>query len=194
MDVYRILGLVLVAGFYGLYAVMQFTLRRRNIVASVLVHGGRRGRALAVELALMLWSIGMTAVQVASLITGWQWRMPGLVRVLGLLLMAAVVAMLALTTLTIRGALRAGISSKDTSLLIVHGIYSQTRNPTSLAFDLLYVGTVLVCPNVATVLGAFLSIGLMHLQIRWQEAYSARELGEPYLAYCARTPRYLLFL
>ena len=84
------------------------------------------------------------------------------------------------------------LSPQKTSRLVVSGIYRYSRNPMYLGFAMLLLGWALWLSNflALAVLPAFVA-AINRLQIAPEEAALARLFGADFLAYKARTRRWL---
>lgn len=79
----------------------------------------------------------------------------------------------------------------DTWGVIDTGPYARVRNPLYLGNGLMFIGVGLACgPVWAAAWVALLGVHYS-LVVRWEEANLSRQLGEPYLDYLARVPRWL---
>ena len=87
---------------------------------------------------------------------------------------------------------RAGIPINDKISLVSNGIYSVSRNPAFLAFDLMYIGILLAFYNFDLLLITIICIILFHLQIvKVEEEYLKKSFGDEYRRYCKKVNRYL---
>ena len=75
--------------------------------------------------------------------------------------------------------------------LITHGIYRFTRNPLALSVDLLALGVLLLAPSWLALVSLIANVVAYEWKIGIEEAYLREAHGEAYVAYCARTRRYL---
>ena len=71
------------------------------------------------------------------------------------------------------------------------GPYHFTRNPQLVGGFLFVVGYALLWPSILGFLWAALWLPIAHLMVRCEEAHLLDVFGKEYVAYCARTPRYL---
>jgi protein-S-isoprenylcysteine O-methyltransferase Ste14 len=86
---------------------------------------------------------------------------------------------------------RVGIRYEQKTKLVTTGIYSLSRNPYFLSYDLLFVGIFLVFPIFIFLL---LTLGLIltfHQMILEEERYLLGAQGTRYHQYKAKTRRYL---
>lgn len=195
MEWTAITALILVCVFYVAYIGKQVALRVRGIRGSRLGKGGKQGMVLTIEMLLLVATYAMAAVQLVSLLGIFpSAALPLWARSMGLacLLLADIVFCLSL--LAMKDSWRAGIDLSTQTKMVTGGIYHFSRNPAFLAFDLMYIGTMLVVPNASTLAIGMACIILLHFQILHEEAFLPMVFGEEYLAYAARTPRYFGFL
>lgn len=193
MALNRILGLMLIALFYGAYFAKQIGMRRRGILSSRLASRDKHGRVFALELALLLSTLLTGALQLLCLLMGWEAYAPAPLQVgIGACLAAAGVAFFLLAMGTMRDNWRAGLETRQRTQLVTGGLYRHSRNPAFVGFDLLYIGIALLCPSIWLAALSAASIGLLHLQILQEERHMQALFGDAYRQYRARTPRYLL--
>jgi len=75
--------------------------------------------------------------------------------------------------------------------LVTRGVYRFVRNPLALSADLLALGVLLLAPTWLALASLSLSLVGYECKIRVEEAYLREAHGAAYVAYCARTGRYL---
>ena len=84
------------------------------------------------------------------------------------------------------------ISVGEKNSLVTSGIYSVSRNPAFLAFDLMHIGILINFYNCLLLMLTVFSILIFHLQIvKVEEKYLINTFGEEYLCYCRKVNRYL---
>ena len=88
---------------------------------------------------------------------------------------------------------RVGVSEGATGELVDGGLYSISRNPTSLGHLMLLVGMALAIPSIATLFAVLLYWLCVRFQVQQEEAVLKNSLGEPYKNYMSSTPRWLGF-
>jgi protein-S-isoprenylcysteine O-methyltransferase Ste14 len=86
---------------------------------------------------------------------------------------------------------RLGIDQDHPGLLVTTGIYSYSRNPVYLFFDLYFLGTFLINGSLFFLIMTVLVALNLHYQILQEERFLASTHGATYEAYCARTARYI---
>jgi protein-S-isoprenylcysteine O-methyltransferase Ste14 len=86
---------------------------------------------------------------------------------------------------------RIGIDQKVASKLVTSGLFARCRNPIFLGMRINMLGLFFILPNAATLAILVASEILMGVQVRLEEAHLRETMGQPYLDYCARVPRWL---
>jgi protein-S-isoprenylcysteine O-methyltransferase Ste14 len=86
---------------------------------------------------------------------------------------------------------RLGIDENHPGVLVTTGIYSHSRNPIYLFFDLYFLGTFLINGSLFFLLMTILVALNLHFQIVQEERFLANAHGAVYEVYCAKTPRYI---
>ena len=108
---------------------------------------------------------------------------------MGLLLLALYIGLAALYEM--KNSWRVGIRYDQKTDLVTKGIYSFSRNPYFLSYDLLFTGILFIFP---TLVFLALTLGLMivfHLMILEEERYLTKVQGKLYQNYRSKTGRYL---
>ena len=86
---------------------------------------------------------------------------------------------------------RAGISESEKTKMVTRGIYSVSRNPAFLGFDLMYIGLLLMFFSIVLAVTTFFVILMFHLQISQEERFLVSIFGEQYMRYKKTVCRYL---
>lgn len=86
---------------------------------------------------------------------------------------------------------RIGVNEDDRPHLVSQGLFARSRNPIFLAMRMALWGMLLVQPTALSLCLAALGEVLMQIQVRLEEAYFARHLGEVYARYQAKVPRWV---
>jgi protein-S-isoprenylcysteine O-methyltransferase Ste14 len=115
---------------------------------------------------------------------------PAAVEAAGWALMLLALALVVTAQTQMGAAWRVGIDEKATPL-ITHGLYRVVRNPIYSAMGVLCLGAVLVAPSVWSVAGAVGIMVALALQTRLEERHLIRVHGPRYLAWAARTGRFV---
>ena len=88
---------------------------------------------------------------------------------------------------------RIGIDRKTAGQLVTGGIFSVSRNPIYVAFDLIFIAVFLINGTWFFLIFAVLAILAVHMQTLREEKFLAQCYGEEYEQYRRRTPRYLIW-
>ena len=186
---YRIMALLVLAVFYGIYLVKQWRQKRRGI-QTMQIGRGKDAQTHTVETLMGIATVGIIPAQLLSIAFGWSHlhanaRFTGFcVGLLGdLIFLISVVCM--------KDSWRAGIPVKDKTELVTDGVYAYSRNPAFLGFDLQYIGVLLMYCNLLTGVFTAFAITMLHLQILQEERYLTAAFGAEYLEYRHQVLRYL---
>jgi protein-S-isoprenylcysteine O-methyltransferase Ste14 len=88
---------------------------------------------------------------------------------------------------------RIGIDRKTAGTLVTGGIFSISRNPIYVGFDLLFIGILLMNGTWFFLIFAVLAIVAVHAQILREEKFLTQRYGEAYERYRKEAPRYLIW-
>lgn len=87
---------------------------------------------------------------------------------------------------------RAGVQREDKTELVTTGIYSISRNPAFLGFDLMYIGILVTFFNWYLCFATSIVLVFFHLQIvNVEEDFLIETFGEEYLQYKKKVCRYI---
>ena len=115
------------------------------------------------------------------------------VRIAGLALVSFGLITFILAFLSFGNSWRIGIDRQKPGTLVTGGIFSITRNPIYLAFDLMFVGMFLMNVTWFFMIFALLAAVACHFQILREEEFLRRQYGHDFEEYCRRTARYLIW-
>ena len=186
---FRILALLVLAGFYGVYLVKQWRQKRRGIQTMQIGHG-KDAQTHTVETLMGIATVGIIPAQLLSIRFGWS-HLPANVRFTGFCVGMLGDLIFLISVLCMKDSWRAGIPDKDRTELVTDGIYRYSRNPAFLGFDLQYIGVLLMFCNLLTAAFTAFAVTMLHLQILREERYLAAAFGTEYLDYRRRVFRYL---
>ena len=186
---YRLLALFVLAVFYGIYLVKQWRQKRRGIRTMQI---GRRkdSQIHTVETLMGIATVGIIPAQLLSIAFGWS-HLSANARFTGFCIGMVGDLIFLISVLCMKDSWRAGIPDRDRTELVTDGIYSYSRNPAFLGFDLQYIGVLLMYCNLLTGMLTAFAIVMLHLQILQEEKFCAAAFGESYLQYKSRVCRYL---
>lgn len=186
---YQVLALAILIIFYSIYLIKQWMQKRRGIKTMQI---GRRkdSNIHTVETLMSIATVGIIPAQLLSILFGWS-HLSSNARFTGFCVGAIGDIIFLISVLCMKDSWRAGIPDRDKTELVTDGIYSYSRNPAFLGFDLLYIGVLLMYCNLLTLMFTIFAIIMLHLQILQEERYLASVFGEDYQKYRYKVFRYL---
>lgn len=186
---FRLLALLVLAVFYGIYLVKQERQRHRGI-KTMQIGRRRDAQTHTVETLMGIATVGVIPAQLLSIGFGWS-HLPAGVRFAGFCVGLLGDGIFLISVLCMKDSWRAGIPDRDKTELVTDGIYRYSRNPAFLGFDLQYIGVLLMFCNLLTAACTVFAIVMLHLQILQEERYLIAAFGAEYLDYRSRVHRYL---
>lgn len=193
MNIFQLLGLILITTFYSAYIFKQMTQRKQGIQTNRLLKGDKPKRTRNIEWWLTLFTFLMPAIQYGSIIFENQLSIhqPGsFTRICGLLPATIGVVYFICALTAMKNNWRAGVDKTQHTNLVTNGIYRISRNPAFMGFDLLYWGIMLAFSNLIIVLATAITILLIHLQILEEEKHLSATFGKAYKEYKKKVRRY----
>lgn len=184
---YRIMALLVLAVFYGIYLLKQWRQKRRGIRTMQI---GRRKDTHAVETLMGIATVGIIPAQLLSIVMGWS-HLGANARFTGFCIGLSGDLIFLISVLSMKDSWRAGIPEGDRIKLVKDGIYAYSRNPAFVGFDLQYIGVLLMYCNLLTGLFTVFAIVMLHMQILQEEKYLTSAFGAEYLEYRHQVYRYL---
>lgn len=186
---YCLLTVAVLAIFYGIYFTKMLVQKRHGIHTRQL--GRRKEKALhRVEILMSVATLAIVPIQLVSAFLGWS-CLPSTVRIIGFFVGLTGNGIFLAAVLYMKDSWRAGIPEKDKTSLVTNGIYSFSRNPAFLGFDMMYIGVLLMYCNVLTGIFTAFCVVMLHLQILQEEKYMTATFGKTYLGYKKRVFRYI---
>ena len=188
--IFRIIALIIMAAFYACYFIKMLVQKKRGIKTTQ-IGSGKTGFVKGVECTMMVSTYLVVVVEIVSVVMGttimppWMRWLGAGIGVLGVIVFIAAV-------ITMRDSWRAGVSTTDNTELVTSGIFSISRNPAFLGFDLVYVGILLMFFNWPLFAASIFAVLMFHLQIvNVEEDFLLDTFGDDYLQYRKRVKRYL---
>lgn len=182
--------LILMALFYACYFTKMISLKKQGIDTDQLGKD-KEGFIKFIEIALKLMTYLTPVIQILSILFSKteKWTV---LHVSGIAVTALGVIAFILSVLQMKDNWRAGVQKKDNTELVTGGIYSISRNPAFLGFDLMYIGILVAFFNRYLCLVSVIAVFLFHLQIvNVEEDFLIERFGEEYIAYRKKVHRYL---
>ena len=186
---YRILAVLVLVVFYGIYFIKQWKQKHRGIQTMQI---GRRKdtQTYTVETLMGIATVGIIPAQLLSIVLGWS-HLPANARFTGFCVGILGDMIFLISVFCMKDNWRAGIPDRDRTELVTDGIYAYSCNPAFLGFDLQYIGVLLMYCNLLTGLFTVFAVVMLHLQILQEERYLTDTFGTEYLEYRHQVRRYL---
>lgn len=186
---FQIFSLLVMASFYCAYFLKSLAQRKQGIKTNLLGKG-KTGFPKAIELSLKVVTFILPIAEVLSIVRNTA-PLPNAVRLLGILLATTGLVFFLLSLATMRDNWRAGVPQKKQTELVTTGVYSISRNPAFLGFDLIDLGILLTFFNLPLFCLTVAAVLLFHLQIvNVEEDFLIANFGEEYLEYKKKVCRY----
>ena len=188
--IFKISALVLLAVFYAGYFIKMFGQRRKGIKTSQ-IGKGKTGKTRTIEYLMSVSTFLVVIAEVASIIIGTT-AFPLFLRIIGLFVAASGVAVFIAAVVTMRDSWRVGVPEEKKTTIVTTGIFSVSRNPAFLGFDLLYLGILLMFFNPFLLVFSLFSAIMLHLQtVVVEEPFLREAFGKDYENYTKSVCRYL---
>jgi len=205
--IYRAIALSLMAVFYIIYLGKMFMQRLRGIKTDQMGKQQKSDdnsgdnskptkskKVRTIEIIMKIATFSIIAVEIISIVRGEAalgYTGRGiLLKVFGTYFGIVADAVFFISVWTMKDSWRAGINTAGDTKLVTKGIYSFSRNPAFLAFDLLYIGILLMYFNWVLLGFTVFAMVMLHIQILQEEKFLPELFGEDYLKYKEKTGRY----
>ncbi len=186
--IYQIIAILILVTFYTFYFAKIIVQKRQAIKTNQMGIGNKTKKVLWIERIMSIATVLNCVTGVCSIFLVKNYLATEL-RIAGIVIGVMAVVFFALATITMKSSWRVGIPEEKTSL-ITQGIYSWSRNPAFVGFDLLYLSICLLFFNIPLVLVSVWAAVMLHLQILQEENHMQNMFGEEYEAYKKHTSRY----
>ena len=186
----KIITLILMAIFYICYFAKMINQRKQGIKTDQLGKG-KQGFIKFIEISLKMTTYLLLFVQIISIVFYSDIKYIAL-RIVGVIITAFGVLVFIMAVAQMKENWRAGVQREDRTSLVTAGIYSVSRNPAFLGFDLMYIGILFSFFNWCLCVITALALVLFHLQIvNVEEDFLIETFGQEYLEYKKNVFRYL---
>lgn len=202
MDFIDILLLLLFISFLGVYLLKLILLKVRNkINANVLYKGNKESPVKRAEIFVKISSFLWMLTQLLEIL--FHKTISSYINPIfsnthasyaAVVIMVLNVGIFTSATVFMKSSWRVGIDKNVKTKLIIDGVYSISRNPAFVGFDLMSISLFLAYPNLLTLLVLLVFPLSLHLLIVQEEKHLYSMFGEEYASYSRKVPRYLLFL
>ena len=187
---FKIIILILMAVFYACYIAKMVSQRKKGISTDQLGKG-KEGFVKLIEITLKITTYLLLAVQVVSIVL-YDGSVPISMRIAGVIITALGVLAFVVSVLQMKDNWRAGVQREEKTNLVTTGIYSVSRNPAFLGFDLMYIGILLAFFHWYLCIITVFAVVMLHLQIvNVEEDFLMETFGEEYLSYRKKVHRYI---
>lgn len=187
--IFQIIAIVILTVFYGCYFTKMISQRKKGIQTDQ-IGKGKVGFVKFIEVTMKIITIIVPIAEIISIIlntsvlTVWA-------RIVGICIAFTGVAVFITSVVTMRDSWRAGVSKTDKTELVTSGIYSFSRNPAFLGFDLVYIGILLMFFNLILFIISVFGVVIFHLQIvNVEEDFLIDTFREEYINYKKKVCRY----
>ncbi|MBQ0072191.1 MAG: hypothetical protein KBS81_10130, partial [Spirochaetales bacterium] len=134
---FRILSFLVLLVFYGAY-VLKMLLQRRKGIRTDQMGRGKQGKEKRIELGLKFITYVTPLLEVFSILREWT-MLPVVFRFFGIVVALLGDVVFVISVISMRDSWRAGVNEEEKTELVTEGIYSFSRNPAFLGFDLVYI-------------------------------------------------------
>ena len=187
--VFKIIALALMASFYICYFAKMISQKKQGIDTDQLGKG-KVGFVKFIEVTLKTSTYLLPAIEVASIIF-YAGSVNIGIRIAGVTITTLGVVAFIVSVLQMKDNWRAGVQREEKTELVTTGIYSISRNPAFLGFDLMYIGIVITFFNWYLCVATCLVMVLFHLQIvNVEEDFLIEAFGDEYIKYRKKVCRY----
>lgn len=189
-DLFMIPALLILAVFYAIYIGKMIIQKKKGIQTDQIGRKKEKSKRRTIEIILKLATYSIVVVEVISIFAVDSLLGMKMAEV-GLILGIVGDVIFGIAVHTMKDSWRAGIAQQDKTEMVTGGIYKYSRNPAFLAFDLVYIGVLLMYFNWVLLIFTLWAIVMLHLQILQEEQYLPTVFGDKYLEYKKHTMRYL---
>lgn len=187
--IFQIIAIVILTVFYGCYFTKMISQRKKGIQTDQ-IGKGKVGFVKFIEVTMKIITIIVPIAEIISIILNTSvlsvWA-----RIVGICIAVTGVAVFITSVVTMRDSWRAGVSKTDKTELVTSGIYSFSRNPAFLGFDLVYIGILLMFFNLILFIISVFGVVIFHLQIvNVEEDFLIDTFREEYINYKKKVCRY----
>ena len=187
---FKVMALSLMLIFYICYFGKMIAQKRKGIITDQLGKG-KNGFVKFIEIALKCTTYVLPAIQIVSIMV-YVTDIHLSLRIAGIVIEFIGVGAFIASVLQMKDNWRVGVQKDSNTSLVTTGIYSISRNPAFLGFELMYMGIMIAFFNWYLWIATGLAIVLFHLQIvNVEEEFLIAEFGDEYLKYKNKVCRYL---
>lgn len=186
--IFQIIATLILLVFYMFYFAKIVIQKKQSIKTNQMGIGNKPKKVLLIERIMSCATVLTCVISVCSIFLVKRFPITE-VRIVGVLAGILGVLFFALAIITMKTSWRVGIPEEKTTL-VTQGIYSWSRNPAFVGFDLLYLSVCLMFFNIPLVLVSIWAAVMLHLQILQEENHMHNMFGDEYDANRKHTLRY----
>ncbi len=188
--VFQSAAIIILVSFYAIYIGKMISQRKRGIQTDQIARGKKERKLMLVEIFMKIATYSIVIIEIISILMNTT-NMPNGIRIIGICFGIIGVIIFGLAVFTMEDSWRAGIPENDKTTIVTQGIYSLSRNPAFLGFDLVYIGILCAFFNWILFFFTILSILMLHLQILQEERFLPTVFGDDYIEYSRKVCRYI---
>lgn len=180
----------LMAIFYVCYFLKMISQKKKGICTDQLGKG-KKGFLKYIEITLKITTYLLPLLQIISILF-YSANAHLLISIAGVVVELFGIIVFAISVVEMKDNWRAGVQKVGKTNLVTSGIYSISRNPAFLGFDLMYIGILLTFYNWFLFVATIFAVCLFHLQIVYaEENFLLETFGLEYKKYKQKVCRYL---
>lgn len=188
--IFKIIIIGLMAAFYICYFVKMISQRKQGICTDQLGKG-KTGFVKFIEVTLKISTYVLPIIQMISILQ-YKGTDHVVLIVVGCVITTVGVLTFIISVVQMKDNWRAGVQRENKTNLVTTGIYSISRNPAFLGFDLMYIGIMFTFFNCYLCLATGFVLVFFHLQIvNVEEDFLLEVFGQEYIEYKKKVCRYL---
>ena len=186
----KMVTISLMAVFYICYFVKMIRQRKKGIQTDQLGKG-KVGFVKFIEVTLKITTYLLPVIQIISIVFYLETTYLAL-RLTGVVITMFGVLAFVISVVQMKENWRAGVQKEEKTNFVTTGIYSISRNPAFLGFDLMYIGILFSFFNWFLCFVTSFAVLFFHLQIvNVEEDFLIEAFGDEYLQYKSKVCRYL---
>ena len=187
---YKILATIIIILFYVIYY-GKLVIQSKKGIKTVKLAKSKDKKVGKTEKLMTFSTVAVLIAQIVSLILDYN-----VLNIPALTVIGAVIAFIGdivflISVITMKDNWRVGIPEDKDTNIVDTGIYSISRNPAFLGFDLMYIGIACMYFNPLTLVFSAFAIYMLHKQIVQEESYLEKTFGKEYISYKNKVNRYL---
>ncbi len=203
-DIFAFIQIITLGILLSLIIGKTIYLRRKEKINAIKINiftreGQKHGFEIVMFALIFLWAFTLLIYSLDE-IFGIFIKMPKLllfnytaVKIFGLILVISGFTIFIIALFNLGSSWRLGIDDRNPGKLVTNGIYSISRNPIYLFFDLYFFGTFLINGNLIFLVFALLLGIIMHIQILREEKFLLSAYRNMYSDYMNNVSRYFFF-